>query len=1020
MLNNDEIAYISTLPKIHYSIESNMRIEITNKHNVPDGRSENFSKIANSFFSNEKELQVIVNDVILIDADLSELQVKSIFVDSVSQDFYINTSACDSIKKSISSIIEVSYKAGVTDTLALTVREALENELGKKNIENKIIQTARQYILYGTDLINDDIQKFALSLYNPLIQDAVIIHASDWDNGMRLPPLYASVRTENTNLGSDSFVEGVEVFNLEKMNDAELLEFSKKKLLALSLDEMKAIQAYYADEKVKTLRTQNKLPTEALDTELEMIAQTWSEHCKHKIFNATVDYCENGKRREIKSLFKTYIKASTDKLMKDRPWLKSVFKDNSGIVEFNDTTLLCIKAETHNSPSALDPYGGAITGIVGVNRDILGSGIGAKPLFNTDVLCFGYPDTKQAKIPKGLLHPLAVLKGVHKGIIDGGNQSGIPTVAGAFLFDDSFLGKPLVFCGSGGIMPKIINGKNAWEKEIKKGHAVVMLGGRIGKDGIHGATFSSLVLSEASPTSAVQIGDPIIQRKMTDFLIEARDLGLYSGITDNGAGGLSSSLGEMATECGGIEIDLSACPLKYSGLLPWEILVSESQERMSLSVPKESLQEFMLLAEKRGVEASNIGVFTDSGSVLLKYKQKTVGLLSLDFLHSGLPTLFINAVWNTQNRVDEKSKIKESNYEKMLLALLSEPNIASKEKLVRQYDHEVKAHTMQRPFVGEKMDGPSDGAVLKPLYDSYEGLTITHGIAPRVSESDAYDMAQSAFDEAFRSHIALGGTLERVCALDNFCWPDPVESIENPDGAFKMGQLVRSLEGLKDICESYGVPLISGKDSMKNDAFLDGKKVSVKPTLLITLMGMIQDVRKTCSSDFKRVGDLVYLLGTSTNELGCSLYERLVGLKLGNAPKVNREEALTLYAKVKSGISGRIIKSCHDLSDGGLSVALAESCIGAKMGASVNIENISRGEKLEVNALLFAETPSRFIVSVHPLDRERFENTMRGSSFTLIGEVTKEYSFEMNHGKERLISLTGETIETAFKKDFTL
>ncbi|MDP3177331.1 MAG: AIR synthase-related protein, partial [Spirochaetaceae bacterium] len=556
-------------------------------------------------------------------------------------------------------------------------------------------------------------------------------------------------------------------------------------------------------------------------------------------------------------------------------------------------------------------------GIVGVNRDILGTGIGAAPLFNTDVLCFAPPSVPDEAVPEGLIKPRDLLAGVHRGIVEGGNQSGIPVVAGAFVFDESFMGKPLVFCGTGGIMPLSISGEPSWKKRIERGMIAVMLGGRVGKDGIHGATFSSLALDETSPSSAVQIGDPITQKKMTDFLLEARDRGLYAGITDNGAGGLSSSLGEMAETAGGVRIDLGACPLKYPGLSPWEILVSESQERMSLAVQPEKLPALLALAERRGTEATAIGEFTDSGYVEATYLGRTVCLLSLDFLHRGLPVLRLRADWKPSPPVDSPLR-DEEDWTGALLVALADPDVASKESLVRQYDHEVKAISIEKPFTGVARDAPSDGGVLKPRYDSWRGLTVTHGICPRLSAHDARLMALAAVDEAFRAHIALGGDPDSAVALDNFCWPDPVESPANPDGAAKLAQLVRACEALREACLTYGLPLVSGKDSMKNDAFAGGRRISVKPTLLVTLVGIIDDVRKACSTDFLAAGDLVYVLGRTEGALGASVLERALGYPgLGTCPVATPGEHIALYRSVARAISGRAVRSCHDLSDGG-------------------------------------------------------------------------------------------------------
>ena len=720
----------------------------------------------------------LLHGIALSGFELGAGDIEEIFADNVAQRVYVDVPAVqDGLLPDWDGLIEIAYKAGVTDPIALTAREAVKHALGSELPETVRIQTARQYVFRTAGSPGGDVRLLAKHLYNPLIQEAHTVSRAEWRAGQRLPEIYRFVVSQE--------LPPVQTLDLGTMDDGQLASLSRERLLALSVAEMRAIRGHFMHSALAAARTAVGLPPEVTDVELEMLAQTWSEHCKHKIFSATISYTEGRITEDIHSIFASYIKRTTDELKPSTGFLKSVFHDNSGVVEFDDETLICFKVETHNSPSALDPYGGAITGIVGVNRDILGTGKAAHPIFNTNVLCFAYPGMSRESIPEGIIHPRRIMDGVHHGIIDGGNQSGIPTVAGAFLYDESYLGKPLVFCGTGGILPSRIGGESAWIKHVDAGDVAVMVGGRIGKDGIHGATFSSQALSEESPTSAVQIGDPITQKKMLDFLVEARDLLLFKGITDNGAGGLSSSLGEMAQLSGGVCIELERCPVKYQGLAPWEILVSESQERMSLSVAPDRVVELLELAARRDVEATVVGQFTDTGFVDVRYDGRTVGLLDLEFLHSGLPEMLLAAEWIPSSRLTFEPP-SGRNLRDDLLSLLSEPNVASKEELVRQYDHEVQALSVVKPFVGAEADGPSDGAVLRPRYDSYRGLTICHGICPRYGDVDTYDMAACAVDEAVRSHIALGGELDAMCALDNFCWPDPIYSPENPDGRYKL------------------------------------------------------------------------------------------------------------------------------------------------------------------------------------------------------------------------------------------
>ena len=754
-----------------------MRIQVISRG--PDGRAHKvLDSLKASGIAVDDHVTLSVVDVYLIAGcdHVPASNIERVFIDPVCEVLAPEPGQAE-------SLFEVTFKPGVTNPSAITAREALRLELGSHFPVDAVVQTALQYRIAG--MRNEDRVMAASLLHNPLIQMI----------STELPEIYPHEMAQSD--------QNVELIEIGVMGGDALMSLSKARTLSLSLEEMRAIQEYAAYREPKGFVS---------DIELEVFAQTWSEHCKHKIFAAQIDYDDGTTQRLIDGLYPSYIKAVTRRLsaMPGKDYVRSVFHDNAGVIDFDDDHVVCIKAETHNSPSALDPYGGAITGIVGVNRDILGTGKGARPIFNTDVLCFGDPDTPHEDVPAGLLSPQRVLSGVHEGIVDGGNQSGIPVVAGGFLFDDCFLGKPLVFCGTGGVMPRHINGEESWIKHIDAGDLAVMVGGRIGKDGIHGATFSSQALDETSSTSAVQIGDPIIQKRMTDFLLEARDLGLYKGITDNGAGGLSSSLGEMAESSGGIHVDLDKCPLKYPGLAPWEIFVSESQERMSLSVDPSRLDELLELARRRGVEATVVGEFTDSGRVTLGWKGETVADIDLTFMHEGVPRMQLPAQWIPADsrlaavadtvRESGASKVRADAFDASttLLQLLAEPNITSKESLIRQYDHEVQGQTVIKPFVGPEADGPSDGGLIRPFADSGRGLAVTHGICPRVSMIDTRNMAAMAVDEALRAAVAMGADPDRAAALDNFCWPDPVLSDQTPDGPYKLAQLVRACEGLAE------------------------------------------------------------------------------------------------------------------------------------------------------------------------------------------------------------------------------
>ncbi|MFW5837246.1 MAG: phosphoribosylformylglycinamidine synthase subunit PurL, partial [Desulfovibrionaceae bacterium] len=803
------------------------------------------------------------------------------------------------------------------------------------------------------------------------------------------------------------------------MDDAQLAAFSRENTLALSLAEMHAIRAWFADPEVRARRAAAGAPRDPTDAEMEALAQTWSEHCKHKIFNARIRYedRETGRAETIDSLFKTCIQDSTERIRQakgERDFCLSVFKDNAGVIKVDDDLSACIKVETHNSPSALDPYGGALTGIVGVNRDPMGTGLGADLLCNTDVFCFASPFF-DGELPPRLLHPRRVLEGVREGVEHGGNKSGIPTVNGSIVFDHRYLGKPLVYCGTVGTMPALAAGRPSHEKAALPGDYIVMTGGRIGKDGIHGATFSSEELHEHSPATAVQIGDPITQRRMYDCLMRARDLGLYNAITDNGAGGLSSSVGEMAQDPGGCDLDLARAPLKYDGLRPWEILVSEAQERMTLAVPPDKIEPFLDLAREMGVEAAVLGTFTDSGLFRVRYGDQLVTWLDMDFLHDGAPQMELRAVWE-RPRVAASALPAELDHASLLRRMLGRLNICSKAYVIRQYDHEVQGGGVIKPLVGALRDGPGDAAVLRPRLDDDIGLVLSHGICPRYGDLDAYWMMALAIDEAVRNAVAVGGDIDHMAGVDNFCWCDPVATEANPDGEYKLAQLVRANRALAHFCTAYGVPCISGKDSMKNDYKGDGQVISIPPTVLFSCLGVVPDVRKAVSSDFKRAGDLVYVLGLTRPEMGKSEAAEELGLSFPNPPQVDALANCRLYRAVYAAVQEGLISACHDASDGGLAVALAEMAIGGRLGCTADIAKVPCAPgRLHPMELLYSESAGRLLAAVRPEHRQAFEARLAGSPLGLIGEVTVEPVFRITADGKVLAESRVDTLAAAFQ-----
>jgi len=777
--------------------------------------------------------------------------------------------------------------------------------------------------------------------------------------------------------------------NFISLKEKELLKLSEKMLLSLDLTELKVIQHYF-----------RKLKRNPTDVELETIAQTWSEHCKHKTFNSRIFYNENEKKELIESLFKEYIEEATKKIAKKVDWLVSVFNDNAGIISFNEKFDVAFKVETHNHPSALDPYGGANTGVGGVVRDILGCGLSAMPIANTDVFCFAEPFIDSKKIPKEIMHPKRILKGVRAGVRDYGNRLGIPTVNGAIFFDERFLGNPLVFCGTIGLIPKGMH-----KKKVSPNELIVVVGGRTGRDGIHGATFSSKELKEGLSSSLVQLGNAIEEKKLIDFILRARDEKLFSFITDCGAGGFSSAIGESAKDCGAI-VFLERAPLKYKGLEPWEIWLSESQERMILAVPKEKIERLKELAEIEEVELTVLGHYTNTNKLEVFHERDKVLDLDLKFLHYGLPKKKLSAEFYFKEKEAFLSEPK--NYNQIVLSVLSMPNIASKEKTVRQYDHEVQARTIGKPFIGLNNDGPSDAAIIKVDFNDNKSLIISNGINPLYGDIDPYWMAASNIDEAIRNIIAVGGSIKKIALLDNFCWGNPEESK-------KLGELCRAVKACKDFALAFNAPFISGKDSFYNEFKLHGKTISIPGTLLISALGILEKDSLRQSMFFKKTNSSIYIVGETFNELGGSAYFTLNKIKEGFVPKVNARKALEIYNALNKANKKGLINAIHDLSDGGLITALAESAFSGMIGAEINLSEVLLGEKIERDDLiLFSESNSRFIVEVKK--EKAFEKIMKNNA-KKIGKTIKEKRIKVIGLKnKKIIDLSLEQAKKAWKQ----
>ncbi|MEO5886445.1 MAG: phosphoribosylformylglycinamidine synthase subunit PurL, partial [Anaerolineales bacterium] len=826
-------------------------------------------------------------------------------------------------------ILEVALRPGVTDPIAEQIVRAAR-ELNLHGVQRAA--TGQRFILQFDPSVSAH-ESVTESLAKNLFANNVIQH---WTIGEITPSFLQEVESSGA----------VETIFIRELSDAELLSLSKERRAALDLVEMHAIQNYFIKEQ-----------RDLTDVEFETIAQTWSEHCVHKTFKAKIQVDrepgEQGNSETIDSLLKTYLKSATDKI--NAPWVISAFVDNAGIIDFDDEFEISFKVETHNHPSAVEPFGGANTGIGGVIRDVLG--VSAKPIANTDILCFGPQDLDPNLLPEGVLHPRRVRSGVVAGVQDYGNKIGIPTVNGAILYDEGYTANPLVFCGCVGIAPK---GKH--HKNPQTADRVVVLGGRTGRDGLRGATFSSMTMDaqtgEVSGAS-VQIGDPITEKGLIDVIVCARDLGLYNDITDCGAGGLSSAVGEMAASIG-CDVDLTRVRLKYPGLAPWEIWLSEAQERMVLAVAPDNISALQELCDTFDTELTDIGEFTGKGRLVVRYGEDVVVHMDNEFLHEGIPQRQLSAVISEQV-IDDLSTCIPECIPDYLFTLLASPNIASKASVIRIYDHEVQGGTVVKPLTGVKADAPSDAAVIKPIgTKGMKGIVLSNGINPEYGKRDAYKMAWSVMDEAIRNAVAVGADPDRIAVLDNFCWGDPLR----PE---TLGTLVEACRGCHDAALFYGTPFISGKDSLNNEYLgADGLRHAIPPTLLISAIGIIQDVNQAITMDLKEANNFIYLLGEFPPE------QESVPDVPASTPQVYR----ALHQAIKNGL----VKSAHDLSEGGLAVTAAEMCIGGRLGLNL----------AESSVVPFAEANGCLLVEVSPMDAPAFEKQFAHLPFSKIGAVTTE------------------------------
>jgi phosphoribosylformylglycinamidine synthase len=991
------------------------RLEIMLKPNLFDAEGEGIRRKAKDYFNFSLE-NVRVIQVVTLDAGLTEderrLIQTDIFTNPVTQ-----ISSYDPLPLDFDWIIWVGYRPGVKDNPGSTAVEAIADVLGRSFHPNESVYTSKRYCIQSTDLDRRRVEKIARELLaNDLIQQWRVYSKQDWDLKTGIGIIVPKVMLNHTPTVSTIPVD----------SDAELMRLSDERNLALNPNDIPVIRSYFLKQRVREERSVKKLfhPT---DVELEYISQARSDHCNHNTFRGLFRYKDmaTGRRETMDNLFKTCIETPTLALKKKKDWVVSVLWDNAGAGRFDEDTYYVITGETHNSPSNMEAYGGAITGIVGIYRDPMGTGKGSKLIMGSYGFCVGPRDYAGDLKPR--LHPRRLLDGVIEGVRDGGNKSGIPTTYGQVLFDHGYLGKCLVFVTAVGLMPALVEGAPSEQKDIAAGDLLVMSGGRVGKDGIHGVTAASETFSEHTPAGHVQIGDPYTQKKMHDFLLEARDEGLIRFITDNGGGGLSSSVGETARFSNGCDVQLEKVPLKYEGLDQWEIWVSESQERMTIAVSPAHIERFLELSEKHAVESTVIGTYTDSGKLHISYDGETCAYIDIDFLKSGFPQWEFDAVWTPpelRGLAEPVLKV-PADYNRLITDLLASPNICSKTWICRQYDHEVQGTSVIKPLVGAQRDVNSDAAVIRPVLESNRGLAFSQALIPFYSAIDAYHMAACTIDEAVRRLIAVGGTPDHMGGVDNFCWPNiQYHPEDNPDGKLKAAQLVRSCLALRDMCLAYGIPLLSGKDSMYVDGHLPGRygethKISALETLQFSIIGVVEDITNCVTMDSKLSGDLVYILGLTGNELGGSAYYAHLGYTGRNVPKVLPEQFMLIYRALAQAIREGVVASAHGVYRGGIGVHLAMTAMGGNLGLDVDLNRVPVETALRDDVVLFSESAGRFIVTIAPDHQKRFEEIFEGAPYAPIGRVVQKPDFIIrSNAAQPIIQCTVDQLKTAWNMPF--
>ena len=988
-----------------------VRLEIGWRPELVDAEGEAVRRQAREYCGLEVK-SVRVLKLLMLDLDLTETELagvrQEVFTHPVTQ-----VSSFRPLARDFDGAIWVGYRPGVRDSEGATALEAIAAFLGRPLPPKAAVYTSRLFLLNGRGLTPKKLTRVARELLaNDLIQEFRVYTPDQWNPGEGVGLILPRVELAHQ--------PTVSTFTLDSLET--LRELSRQRHLALREADLPIIRDYFSRPEVLARRGALGLgaPT---DLELEYLAQARSDHCNHNTFRGRFRYRDlaAGAEQILDNPFKTCIEAPTRELARAKPWVVSVLWDNAGVGQFDDEFSYVIKGETHNSPSNLEAYGGSLTGIVGVYRDPLGTGKGAKLIGGIYGFCVGPRDYAGPLQPR--LHPRRLLDGVIQGVKDGGNKSGVPTLTGALYFDAAYLGKCLVFVGALGLLPKEIKGQPGAAKKASPGDLVMMCGGRVGRDGIHGVTASSEVASSGTPAGHVQIGDPYTQKKMHDFLLEARDLGLITFITDCGGGGLSSAVGESARVAGGVEVWLDKIPLKYSGLDPWEIWISESQERMIAAVKPEDEAGFLALAGKHTVEATAIGRYTDSGLLHVNHQGRTCAAIDLSFLEEDFPPWEFEADWlPPSSRMSEPVLGDPEDHQAVLLAMLDRPNLCAREWINRQYDHEVQGASVLKPLVGENLPVPGDAVLIRPRLDSNRGLGLSLALNPAYAAVDTYHMVAVTIDEAVRRLLAVGGTLAHIGGVDNFCWPSVEYHPEaNPDGKYKAAQLVRACWALQDLCRAYEIPLLSGKDSMYVDGLLPGAfgemhRVSGLATLWFTAVSVLPDLRRALTLDWKRPGDLIYLLGETRAELGGSEFYEMLGYVGLSVPEVRVQEFLPYYRLLEQAVQEELLASCHGLYRGGLGVHLALATLAAGLGLEVDLSQVAPDSP--AYAALYSESAGRFMISVAPEHQDRVEQLFQGQPLHFLGKVRQDGAFKIARHNRTLLKTTLNKLQTAWQRRF--